>query len=463
MNEQKLSNSNFWVDNQQSIIFYISLISVGILSIIGFLLFEGKEFIAIAFVGGLVSVWLVTQPKIAFYQFVTVMFTNLLFIDRPVILIVDISAFLVIVTAIFDILLKGEYKFTLPKLSFNFFVITILFCLVALFSYNQSLAVLPILHIVYLFATFLSLYRLSRYVTIEKTLKLFFILSVANALVAVLPYIGASKVERLFGLAHSTLDDILMIAFPIGIVYFIKSSEKTFYYLISLLIIIGGLIATQSRLSILFALFFGGVAVLYSIKIGEVSTTKLLKRVQGVAYSLLLFIVLILFVAPEYLTALLERFGSLLNSAPSETFLVRIVLWTNALTTFADNIFFGIGLGHYKILYTIYSSIHLHYMFPYIQGYSAHNMFFHYLAETGLVGTTAVFALIINQFRIVLKTYKSKKHNLSDIDICLLVVSLLFLVTSFIEAGWMWGQMGYLFVFFLVLIVRNFEKTVPAS
>lgn len=452
---------NFWTENKKLLRLYLLLTTITFFSIFAYFMIEGKILLATAFVGLLLSVWIVTQPKAALYQYLFVMFTNYLFIDKPVILIVDISALLVIVAALFDLLLKGEYKFTFPKLSLNFFIIIIAFCVVAFFGYNPSLSVLPILHIIYLFLTFLSLYRLSKYANLNKLLHLFFMFAIMHAFIAMLPFLGASKVERLFGFARSTLDDIMMIAFPLGLIFFINStSKKAFLYLIALLLIIAALIATQSRLSIMFALIFGAIAIILSLMKDQTTAKISYKRIRIILIAAMSFIVLLLSAAPEYITAVAERFESLFSSSPSETFLIRIVLWTNALTTFADNPVLGIGLGHYKILHTIYSPIHLHYMFPYIQNYSAHNMFLHYLAETGIVGTTAVFALLINQFRFSWKVYKKKNNNLSETDLCLFIISLLILATSFIEAGWLWGQMSYLFIFFIVLNIRNYEIAV---
>ncbi len=450
--------SNFWTENKSTIRLYLLLTGIAVLTIFSYLIFEGKLLFAAAFVGILISSWVVTQPKISLYLFLFVMFTNYLFLEQPVVMYVDLAALLVIVTAMFDLLLKGEPQLSIPKLGMNFLFIGTAFFIVFLFGYKPSLSIMPILHVLYIFITFLSLYRLSRYVHVETLLHLFYLFALLHAFIALLPFIGASKVERLFGFARSTLDDIMMIAFPIGLIYFIKSSsQKMYFYLISLLLIIGALMATQSRLSIMFAFVFGAIALYLAM---EKHKKKSNKRIKWIVFSGVSFVVLLLIFAPIYMTALIDRFQSLLSSAPSETFLVRIVLWTNALTTFADNPIFGIGLGHYKILYTIYSSMHLHYMFPYIQNYSAHNMFFHYLAETGIVGTTAVFALIVNQFRYALKVYRKKKSDLSEVDICLFVVALLILVTSFIEAGWMWGQMSYIFIFFLVLNIRNYESVI---
>lgn len=461
MKNNPIALFNFWIENKKILRLYISFSVITLLSIVGFLIFEGRILYASAFVALLLSVWVITQPKIALYQYMFVMFTNYIFFEHPVILLVDISALIVIITALFDILLKGEYQFSFPKLSFNFLCIILVFCIVAFFAYEPSLSVMPILHFVFLSLTFVSLYSLFKYISVHKLLHLFFIFAIIHALIALMPLIGASKVERLFGFARSTLDDIMMLAFPIGLVFFIKSSShKTFYYVLSLLVIIAALIATQSRLSIMFAFVFGMIAIFISLKKGQIKTSISYKRVQMIILSAVTFIILLFIFRPEYISALTLRFDSLLSSSPSETFLVRIILWTNALATFVDHPFLGIGLGHYKILNTIYSSIHLNYMFPYIQGYSAHNMLFHYLAESGILGAAAVFALIINQFRYAFKVYRKKKLDVSEVDICLFTISLLILVTSFIEAGWLWGQIGYIFLFFIALNVKNYEATI---
>ncbi|MFQ5454024.1 MAG: hypothetical protein ACE5D6_07535, partial [Candidatus Zixiibacteriota bacterium] len=99
-------------------------------------------------------------------------------------------------------------------------------------------------------------------------------------------------------------------------------------------------------------------------------------------------------------------------------------------------------------------------IYMYVRGLSAHNMFFHYLAETGLLGISAFIALFVNQYRYSRQVWNKNsfiKHP--EITIILYLLSILFLVTFFVEAAWMWGQVSFLFVFFLALIIRSYDNS----
>ncbi|KAA3631821.1 MAG: hypothetical protein DWP97_12315 [Calditrichaeota bacterium] len=470
MNIQNQSNfSLFWVENSRILRIYLSILGLLVVGMTAYLLINEDFKLLGAIYLPIIFIIVVSSPKLSVYQFVFFIFTNYLFIAEPVVLLVDLSAVLVIMAALFDVLLKGENKLSFPKLFYNYVFILIVFTIVALFSYNPGLGVKPILRIVLQLVTFLSLFRLVRYFSIEKLLKLFYFFALFHASVAILPFLGGGNIERVFGFARSTLDDLLMIALPIGVVFYLFADKnKKYLYAASILPITAVLIATQSRLSILFGFAFSVFALLVCFRMGKtgrfssLENKRILKRLKSIVLLLGTSVILFIMLLPEQFGALIERYSSLLTSAPSETFLVRLVLWQNALMTFYDNPVLGIGLGHYKILSTLYPSIHQHYMFQYIQHYSAHNLVLHYLAEAGLVGAAAVLAFFINQFRLTLKIFNMKNLRMNSQTIILSLVSLIIFLTTFIEAGWLWGQIGFVALFFLVLIVKNYTDITEA-
>lgn len=461
MNTQTLHYSRFWSENRRNLLIYLFMVGILLTGMVIYFLIEGKYRLLGAMFLPLGFLIIVTNPKLAFYQYIFFIFTNYVFLSEPVVLYVDVSAFLVIATAILDILLKADNSISFPKLSLNFISLFCLFVLVALFSYNPALSFKPLLRNGVLVVTFLSLYRLSRYIEIGTVLRFFFWLAVANAFIALLPFFESGIIERYFGFARSTLDDLMMIAFPIGVVFYLRAGKnKALLYATGLLFVIIALIGTQSRLPILFTAFFSAIAVYLtkkSVRQAESAVKRVVvRRILMIFGIIVSSVVLLVIIAPAIVGDIIGRFRSLLTYAPSETFLIRIVLWKNALYTFWHNPIFGLGLGHYRILYTIYPFVHLHFMYQYTLGLSAHNLILHFLAETGIVGTSAIIALLVNQFRLSRITWKMHAQK-KDTQIILMMVSILFLVTSFIEAGWLWGQSSFIFLFFIVLIVKNHE------
>jgi O-antigen ligase len=95
----------------------------------------------------------------------------------------------------------------------------------------------------------------------------------------------------------------------------------------------------------------------------------------------------------------------------------------------------------------------------YVRGLSAHNLFLHYLAETGLIGTPILIALFIRQFNLSRSIWKNEiARDATPFALILYLMGFLFLISTFIEAAWMWGQLGFTFVLFLAFIVRESNR-----
>jgi O-antigen ligase len=169
---------------------------------------------------------------------------------------------------------------------------------------------------------------------------------------------------------------------------------------------------------------------------------------SAIALSLILF--------PELFEAVLFRFTDLYSKIKIGTVLTRFELWQNAFNAFWEHPLVGIGPGNYKVVHSIYPAIRLEFIFFFIQGMNAHNLLLHYMAETGVVGTTAMLALIFNQLRTGRQGWR-ESFGLKNVQIAgaLYITSIMFAVTTILEAAWFWGFAGFTFVFFLALIVNN--------
>ncbi|MCK4607284.1 MAG: O-antigen ligase family protein, partial [candidate division Zixibacteria bacterium] len=233
----------------------------------------------------------------------------------------------------------------------------------------------------------------------------------------------------------------------------------------------GGLLATQSRLSMLFALGLSLVVLVLSLRrarhVGmltaaqtspvtlEASPGMVFRRAGTVVALASAGMLMLLFFRPGIMDAVTARFTNLLSSTPSETTWLRLGLWKFAWSAFADNPLLGIGPGCFRSIQFVMPTAHLETVSVWVRGLSAHNLFLHYLAETGIVGATALVALFANQYRLARRRWKTVSLTEDGgLTLALYVTSLLFLVTTFIEAGWLWGQTGFAFVFFAAIIVR---------
>lgn len=471
-NSSEISH-DYWLENKKVFSTYLNIfIGIAIL-LVGYILFKEKYNFLFFLFGAVFYFIAVTQPKFAFYQFLFFLFTNIAVTTNPFVLILDMSGVILVSAAVFDFLLRGSEIKNLPVLFGNIILLITALIITAVMGYNFNLSVTPILKVIFLAAIFLSIVHLAKYVNLDFLIKSFFWLAIVHAFIAILPIWFGGDAGRLFGFSRATLDDFLMISIPIGVFLFLQSQKyRGGFYLMGIAVAFIALIATQSRLSLVFTFVFSFIAVFIYykkfLKLNSINKSfdfKIIKRLFKKRILLLMSGIIIsltflLLFQSNLIEAVLVRFERLITTTPGGTFMYRVALWKAALTAFSDNPIFGIGPGHFRTIHELYQELHFDYVFAYLKGFSAHNLFLHYLAETGLTGTIALVALMANQFRIARKSWRKSVYEQRFYSSILYLLSIIFLITTFVESGWMWGQMSYLFIFFIALISKGYSRQV---
>lgn len=417
---------------------------------------------------------LVTQPRLALYQYIAVLFMLVAVEYTIPILLVDMSAALLILAAVVDLLTDDSLPRRFPPLTTNFTLLLLAVFVCGLFAYEPDYSIRTFARILVLTVSFLAAYRLTRRVELVGLIKFFFWVCVFHALVALVPFVATGGTVRSFGIASKILDELAMVAFPMGLaLYLWHSQRRGLIYLIGALVVFGGLVATQSRAPIVLSMTAALVTSILSYRqaIRKLSTVAAIRQVAyRVKQRTVLLIIIGLAVAAaavllmtDALAMVLSRFDELLSARPTGTFLVRLSLWKAAVTAFWDHPILGLGPGNFRFVTSVYPELNLDPVYFYGRGLSAHNLFLHYLAETGVIGASMLAALFINQFRLGLSAWRRGLMSPdSGCRLVLLVVGILFLITTFVEAGWMWGQFGYVFVFFAALMARAFRRSEPS-
>ena len=262
MNQAISLYNEFWEDNKKALSFYLKISISVMIFFLGYLLFNEKYKYIYIIIGGMSYLILLSQPKLALYQFIFFMFTNHVILYEPFVLLLDLSGVILISAAVFDILLKGESLMKMPKLTINFIFIISALLITAAFSYNMKLAITPIVRVSMIFVIFLSLVYLLRYIKIISIIKLFFFLAVVHAFIAITPIWAGGDIVRMFGFARFTLDDFLMLSIPMGIIFYLSSQKYLgSIYLIGIFISLLAILATQSRFPITFTFLFSILAI----------------------------------------------------------------------------------------------------------------------------------------------------------------------------------------------------------
>lgn len=461
-------------DDHRALLFGMVAGAAALVLVTTALFFTGRTVLAVAPLAAVAGLLVVAHPRLALYQYLFVLFIQWELVESLPLYATDVSAALVIAAALLDVLLGARLPSRLPRLTLNFALLLAAVFVAAMLGSNPTVSLRPLFRLTFLFLTFLSVYRLSGRVEVGRLVRMFFWMCVLHAVIVLAAFVGSGGTLRSWGLSPMTFDGLAMMTLPIGLgLYLWDRSRVAGWYLLGSAIVLGALISTQSRFSILLALALSSLVVVVSAsryrsvkakRVHDTTTTtpsipRVGRRIWMIGAMVLGFLAVVFAAKPILLESVIERFAVLWRAPTSETVYLRLTLWTFAIKAFLSDPLTGIGPGCFRFVQEILPVLRLTRVSPWIQGLTAHNLFLHYLAETGLIGGAALAALFINQYRLARRPWKSPA-NRQDLgcSLALYAIGTLFLLTTFLEAGWFWSQTAYAFVFFAALIVRQFHR-----
>lgn len=469
-------DNNFWWGKLYTVIFLLIIGGASAHALVN------DKYWIVAILAAIIIVPLaISHPTVAVFQFVFVIFIQYRITEAVPLYLTDISAAVLILAAIFDILSEDKLPRRFPTMTLNYLLLLIALFVCALASYNPIEAVHPLSRIsLYLF-TFLALIRLLGKVDGWLVVRMYLWLCVAHSVVVLAPFIASGGSARAFGFSRNVFGSLAMVALPVGLCSYLWSRPgKSAKYLFGTILILGAMVATQSRFILIFGLFISMVAVFISLRrvrnsfpadksateVDSEAKQQFKKRLIFLGGTVLSSALMAMIINPEVLGPVIGRFEQIFSATGGGTMNLRLSLWMAAITVFLENPLTGIGPGNFRNLFEINSSYHLNPVFYYIKGLSAHNLFLHYLAETGLVGASAMIAFFVRPLLLSRKIWHSGLSALPvAFRLSLYSVSILIVLSTFLEAGWLWGQVGFAAVLFIALIVDAFEglPSNPAS
>ena len=409
----------------------------------------------------------VVSPRLALYQFVFVLFIEYPLVPSVPLYLIDCSMVLVILAGCLDFLLEKRWPSKLPRLTLNYGYLVVALIACGLFGFWPEIMPRRVVTTGALLITFLAVYRLSSKVSVLSLIRFFVGLAAMHSIIVLIPFVVSGGTFRSFGFHGVLFDDQAMVALPLAVGLYLSARKRVvLLYLIAVVVIAGGLAATQSRAPMI----MGAVASLVVIWLASRSESRGVSNhsagrcAQGRAGFLIMagFVVagLIIISQPQFFSALGERFGQLLSFEPQGTTVYRLALWKRAISTFLDYPIFGVGPGGYYHLAEIYPTFHITPDYGYLRVLGAHNVLLHYLADTGLVGGLGLVALVINQFRLSRTSWRRVGIGHDGTTLILMGWVSIFALSTLIEANWMWGQLSFMAVFFAALVARQYRQTV---
>ncbi|MCB2230478.1 O-antigen ligase family protein [bacterium] len=433
---------------------------------------NNRASLAIALVAAPVGLVLVTNPRWALYQFVFCCYLLFVVVESVPLILLDLSALVLIAAAFLDVVLSDRLPRRMPAIGWWYLAFAVVLCISGVFGYAPERAVRPVARVVFLLGTFIGVYRLSRHLSPTHLLQAFFWFAVVHSLIALVPFIASGGVARSFGFSLRILDELTMLALPIGVSFAVWSPRRRLGFLLGSLVVLGALVGTQSRAPIGFGVLAAGFVLL--IGWWRTRTHRSLRsaafenrtaghaaarRIWSVVALAAMVPVVLIVLKPTLLLAVYERFDSLVRFEPSGTLLLRLQLWERAIGAFLDHPLLGMGPGMFQHYGEVYPGARFNPFTLYISGLSAHNMTLHYLAETGLIGAGTAVGLFATQFRISRRVWRQTADMTPAATAsALYAIGFVLLVSTLIEGGWLFGgQVGFLAAFFMALITRASE------
>jgi len=135
-------------------ILYFSLLII--ISILGFLLWQGKYNRIFLLLAAPIILLIVTNPRWAVYQFLFSIFVFFALVEEIPIFLIDLSVLLVILSALLDFLFSSNFPKSVPKIFINLCFLLAAIVITGIFSFDPVASLRPLSRVILLTMTFLS-------------------------------------------------------------------------------------------------------------------------------------------------------------------------------------------------------------------------------------------------------------------------------------------------------------------
>jgi O-antigen ligase len=400
---------------------------------------------------------LLTNTRVLLYLYVITMTIFIYPVPGMILLVADYVLIGMVLAAVIDFLVNVRRHIAIPVLANNYLVLIGLMIVSALAAYFPMYSITPVLRAILQLVVLVVFYNRMRRDDIEKLAKLYFWVLAVHALFASISFVAAGGIIRIFGLAGKYSDDLIMLAFPIGLAYTIwsRSSTQARLYGFGTVVVLMGILSSQSRFPILTIIWVGLAVLIFSWSYaGKIGFKPARRRIRTALAVTVVFTAVVL-AGETIFSGIVKRFDYAMSSKMGSSVLMRFSLWKTALIAFGENPILGIGPGNFRFIDTVVPSVKFVVIRYLVRGLSAHNMVLHYLAETGIFGVTALVWLYARYFKFAFNRARVKMSEFPPtIRIALLGVALTAFGEIFYMDGWMWGLTAFPVPLFMALTCR---------
>ncbi len=401
------------------------------------------------------------SPRLLLYLYVMTMTVDIYPVPGMTLLIADYVLIGLVMASVIDFLVKIGRSVAIPRLTVNYLLLIGVMVIAGLAAYSPVHSITPVIRATLQLTVLVLFFNHISRDDIEKLPQLFFWIMVGQAAIMTLSFITLGGTSRVFGVAGKYTDDLMMLAFAVGLAYAVwaPSSARARFYGFGTIMLLAGLLSTQSRFPVFTVVWVGLALLIFSwYYAGKIGIYPARRRVRTAFIAATVFIMLIL-AGMTIFSGIVRRFDYALSKNMGSSVLMRFSLWKTAILTFLENPWLGIGPGNFRIVDAAVPSVKFVVIRHLVRGLSAHNMVLHYLAETGILGATALVWLYGRYFKMAFDRARAKMSEFPvAIRMALFGVALTAFGEIFYMDGWMWGLTAFPIPFFMALTCRMVKE-----
>jgi O-antigen ligase len=373
----------------------------------------------------------------------------------------DIAALIFLFACAISWLLKVSPCLDKTPFDISLGMLTLATLLSGLFAFEPSLSIIPLIRIIMIYLTFRAVYYLLDNNRIINLVRYYIFIYTAVSFYHVILFLTGEGAFRIFGFSGIGFETFAMIGVPLTLTLAIWSPSSRERKIYSLFIVINvlALLATMSRGPILTVIVAVTFLIIISWRKAKKQNIRYAKKNLRWFIGIIIPLFLIILLSSGYFLYLGSRFEELSEGASKGTILLRVSLWKAAWQSFLLNPLTGIGVGNFRIIDDLLPQLKFDPVRYYLVGTSFHNVFLHYLAETGIIGA---LALLFLAYKILSSGYRNFNRTIQSSDLTMAMVSyvsaFIIFITIFYMRVWTWGQEGYMLAFLLAIIGRQFNE-----
>jgi len=309
-------------------------------------------------------------------------------------------------------------------------------------------------------------YTNNDYKKIKTIINSFLVLCSIDALV--ISFLGFTKGGRVFGYSGIVFVDYSAIAIVTLLLFLLlRKSNYSLLFIFGILIILTGLIFTQTRntfLSLALTCFTIFIYLIFKKNIFNVSKSKLIGIFTTVILVSSLLFILLSYYNPDVFQRIEQINQNSIISVRNEsdisksTLLTRFLIWDTAWSAFKEHPVIGIGAYSFQFESSLYYTIPKNLFKSFVEGNSPHITFLASLTETGILGFFGFLFFLITSLKIGFSSIKKAiSEDQKFYSLIILSIQIYIFYSMFLTDAWLWGQCGMLWGTVMGLSIANYK------